>query len=260
MEVTILLSNTRDDKNGAINKKVITLKSLSEFRQQDPDFYKEQIDSNQWDIEKQITNQKAEMKSLESKKAAMLQDMKTAIQKEKQAWLVTKEEERKQAQEVGYKTGYDAGLEQAEKEYAALIEEANDIVEAAKRDYFQTIEKHEAAIIQLAITTAKKITKQQIAQSDTGITDIIKHAIVDLKERSNLSIYVHPADYDYVLMRKEELEELLEDGELISIHADDRMNQGDCVIKHPYGELEIGIDVQLKQIKAALEEKITENQ
>jgi len=90
--------------------------------------------------------------------------------------------------------------------------------------------------------------------------EIIKHALEDLKDRSNISIYVEPADYEFVSKRKEELEELLEADELISIYADQHLNQGDCVIKHPFGQLEVGIDVQLKQIKTALEEIVLENQ
>jgi len=260
VEVTISLSSSEDNRNSVTKHKVISLRDLSEFRQQQYNLYQEEMETEAWDIEKQLTHQRNEMETLERKKNKLLQDIKDSINKEKEAWQITKEEERKQAQNVGYKTGYDAGLEQAQKEYESLLEEVNKITKLAKDDYIKTVAKHEKAIIQLAITTAEKITKQHIAHSEDGMLEIIKHALEDLKDRSNISIYVEPADYEFVSKRKEELEELLEADELISIYADQHLNQGDCVIKHPFGQLEVGIDVQLKQIKTALEEIVLENQ
>ncbi len=260
MEVTISLSKSGDDKSNESNRKVISLKDLSDFHKHKPTTYKDQIETDQYDIESEITNRKQEIASLQSKKEILLQDIKTAIHKEKEAWLVTKEEEREEARNIGYKTGYDAGLEHVEKEYEQVISEANRMTELAKADYFKTIAKHEKAIIQLAMSAAEKITKNHLVATDYGITEILKHGLQDLKDKSDISTYVHPSDYEYVMKRKEELEELLEEGQLLSIYADDQMNTGDCLIKHPFGQVEIGIDVQLQQIKAALEENISENE
>src|SRR5699024_11282092 len=75
-------------------------------------------------------------------------------------------------------------------------------------DYFETIAKHENAIIELAIATAEKITKQHLAESITGMAEMVKDAIDDLQKRSNISLFVSPNDYEHVLSRKEELEAL----------------------------------------------------
>lgn len=257
--MTISLSSYDGKHNLAPNEKVISLREISDFRQPNPQVNGVVDESEQIDYEQEITERTNEIKSLEEKKEKLLQDMKQAIEKEKEAWLVTKEEERKQAQDVGYKTGYDAGLEEAKAEYTSLIEEANKIIENAQTEYFKTIANHEQAIIHLAITTAEKITKRQVSEAEDVLVEMIKHAVEDLQKRSNISIYVQPADYEFVMNGKEELEVLLEDGEIISIYADENLNPGDCVIKHPYGQLRIGIDVQLQQIKTALEEKLSEN-
>ncbi len=257
--MTISLSRYDRKDNFAPNEKVISLRDITDFRQPNSPTNGEPDESEQVDYEQQITERTNEIRTLEEKKEKLLQDMKQAIEKEKEAWLVTKEEERKEAQEIGYKTGYDAGLEEAKTEYSALIDEANKIIENAQTEYFKTIANHEQAILQLAITTAEKITKQQVSETEDTLVEMIKYAIDDLQKRSNISIYVQPADYEFVMNGKEELETLLEDGEIISIYADENLNPGDCVIKHPYGQLRIGIDVQLQQIKTALEEKLSEN-
>lgn len=237
--------------------KVITLKDLSEFRQRNTI---EQHELSSADLENEIIKRQNELDTLNEKKQNMIHDIQNAIQKEKDEWLAIKEEERKEAQEIGYKTGYDAGLEEAEKAYKSALEKVNNITESARKDYFDTIAKHENAIIALAITTAEKITKQYLKDSETGISTMVKEALEDLQKRSNISLYVNANDYEHVVSRKEELEELLEDGEIITIYNDEKLNDGDCFIKHPYGQLNISVDVQLKQIKSALLEKISERQ
>src|SRR5699024_1188556 len=108
------------------------------------------------------------------------------------------------------------------------------------------------------IATAEKITKQHLTEAVTGMVEMVKEAMEDLQKRSNISLFINPHDYEHVLSRKEELEELLEVGEIISIYNDERMHVGDRFIKHLYGQLYISVDVQLKQIKAALLEKTSE--
>jgi len=257
VEVTISLSNSTDRDGYNTSEKVITLKDLSEYRQTN---YTVPKDVTPSDIENEIIKRQNELESLKEKKQKLIQDMQTAIEKEKEAWLVTKEEERQAVQEIGHKTGYDTGLEKAKEEYSSALEKVNEITKSARTDYFETIAKHENAIIELAIATAEKITKQHLAESITGMAEMVKDAIDDLQKRSNISLFVSPNDYEHVLSRKEELEALLEEGEVISIYINERLNVGDCFIKHPYGQLNISVDVQLKQIKAALLEKISERQ
>lgn len=45
---------------------------------------------------------------------------------------------------------------------------------------------------------------------------------------------------------------------MISIYADQQLQEGDCTIKHPHGQVDVGIDLQLRQIKNMLAEKVAE--
>src|SRR5699024_7932494 len=117
-------------------------------------------------------------------------------------------------------------------------------------DYFETIAKHENAIIELAIATAEKITKQHLAESITGMAEMVKDAIDDLQKRSNISLFVSPNDYEHVLSRKEELEALLEEGEVSATYRNERLDVGDCFNKQPYGQHSISVDVRLRKIRA----------
>lgn len=260
VEETILLSKLTDQLKYSKNTKVISLKDVAQLNNQKSasDEYDEgeQYISYQMKIE----NSKHQLASLEQQKDKMLNDLKKAIDKEKQEWMNQKKVEEQQAKEMGYKIGFDQGREEALSEYAELIEKANKLVDASTEDYHRMIEKHEEAVIQLAIACAEKIIGLEMKENPTVFTSIVKKAIEELKDHSHVTIYVHPDDYPVLMKQKEELEQLLEDGEIISIYIDQQLNPGDCSIKHPFGQIDVGIDSQLEQIKIALEEKVMEKQ
>src|SRR5699024_1374071 len=90
VEVTISLYNPTNRGDYHTSEKVITLKDLSEFQQKS---YIE-AEATSTHIENEIVQRQNELELLAEKKQKMIQDIQTAIEKEKEAWLVTKEEER----------------------------------------------------------------------------------------------------------------------------------------------------------------------
>lgn len=259
MGETILLFNSSEDHLHKSNEKVISIKNLSEIKQSKKLNEKEVNLSNHETIQDQIEQKQQELLSLQAKKEQLIEDMKITIKKEKEAWVQTKEQERAEAQQVGFKTGYDAGQEEAMKTYDDQLTQANHLAETARTDYLRTIAKHEKTIVQLSIATAEKILHQKLEEDEQLLLEIVKQGIDELKNRSEIAIYLAPAHYEFVMERKEELESLLEDDETISVYVHQKMSQGDCLIKHAYGQIDVGIDVQLQQIKAALEEMVAEN-
>lgn len=254
------MSRLTDQLKNSKDTKVISLKEVAQLNNQ-------QLDSKEFDEKEQhityqmkIENSKQQLASLEQQKEKMLKDLKEAINQEKQEWINQKKIEEEQAKATGYKIGFDQGREEALAEYTELINQANQLVDAATEDYHRMIEKHEEAIIQLAIASAEKIIGLQIKEDSAVFSKIVKKAVEELKDHSHVTIYVHPDDYPILIKQKEELEQLLEDGEIISIYINQQLHPGDCSIKHPFGQIDVGIDSQLEQIKFALEEKIMEKQ
>lgn len=208
----------------------------------------------------EINNLEQQKKSLKNESEQILFDLRENMNQEKEAWQLEKETERKQAEEKGYEVGFQKGEESALQQYEALLEEANRIVEKATEDYHRTIEKHEQTIVTLSIKAAQKILKREIEADETYVTSIIRKAMEDLNELTNISIYVSPIDYELVLQQKTEIEQSMQDEETLSIYIDPKLTKGDCIINHPFGQIDISLDLQLQQIKDALEEKLTENE
>lgn len=58
--------------------------------------------------------------------------------------------------------------------------------------------------------------------------------------------------------QKEELEQIVRNDDVISIYTDRNLQEHSCIVKHPYGQIDVSIDTQLQQLKIALEEKVME--
>lgn len=239
-------------------EKVISIKKLNDIQRQQPNEKDAEVQSKQIVLKQEIAKLEKELQSLNSKKETMMTQLKTAIEKEKEAWQAKKEKEKQEAKEFGYKIGYDKGVHEAEREWSGRLQEVNQIAESARQDYYRTVEQHEEAIVQLAMHSAEKIIHDTLLEDESYFITIVKQAIEQLKNRTSLSITVHPAHYQQVMEQKEELEQLLEEGQLLSVFADKQLAKGACTINHPFGQIEVGIDVQLQQIKDALAEKLAE--
>lgn len=250
-EVTILLSNLSSG-----NKKVISIKKISEIFEEQPE--DEFVEADEVTLQLKVDQLRNEIKHLESQKEKTLEDLQQAIEQEKKLWQEQKEQEKQEAHDVGYKVGYDAGYEKVFEEHDALLTEANHIVQLAKEEFDQTISKYDHAIINLAIKVAEKITTKVIDEQPTYFQEIVENAIVDLKDSSNVEVYVHPSQYELIMSQKEELEQMVRNDDIISVYTDSQLEENSCLIKHLYGQIDVSVDTQLQQIKDALEEKIME--
>lgn len=250
--VTISLSNPSTN-----NKKVISIKKLAEIFEQETE-PEQFVEADEMTLQLKIDQLKQEINNLQLQKEKVLEDLQLAIKAEKEQWEEQKEIERQEAQEVGYKVGYDAGYEDVLEKHESLLTEANDIVQLAKEEFDKTVSKHEQAVINLAIAVAEKITAHTIDDNPDLFKQIVEGAILDLIDSSNVEIFVHPSQYEMMTSQKEELEQIVRNDDVISIYTDKNLNEHSCIIKHPFGQIDVSLDTQLQQLKAALEEKVME--
>ncbi|MCG1028700.1 flagellar assembly protein FliH [Virgibacillus halodenitrificans] len=217
------------------------------------------LDEVEKEISEQIDNLKLELEDLRNHKEMLLNETNAEIQQAKQNWETEKHAYIESAKKEGYQAGYKEGEEAAQHGYRTLIEQANSIVESAGLDYHTTIEKHEESIIELAVYTAEKILSQQLEKSPQSFLPIVKSAIRELKDQSVISIYLHPANYETVLEQKEELLQVLEEDVRLAIYINVEIPENGCLIKHPFGQMDAGIDTQLNELRQVLHEVSREN-
>lgn len=248
----ILLSNLFSEK-----RKVISIKKISDIQVVNEEPIENEAEAEIM-LQMKIDSLQQQINNLEEQKTKVLNDLQSAIENERQLWEEEKERTKKEAEELGYKVGYDAGYEEVFNKYSDLLNEANAIIDSSKLQYEKTLEKYEGTILHLSILVARRIMAQTINEDPNSFLPIVKNAIEELKDSSYVSIIIHPKQYELVVKQKEELEQTLREENVLSIYVDQDIGEYDCIIKHAYGQIDVSIDSQLQQIKKALAEKIAE--
>ncbi|MFB4475144.1 hypothetical protein ACDI16_19880, partial [Oceanobacillus caeni] len=69
----------------------------------------------------------------------------------------------------------------------------------------------------------------KIEEDSNAFFDIIKIAIKELQDQSDISIYLHPNKYSFVLDHKQELTQLLENNLKLSIYVKEELDVNACI-------------------------------
>ncbi len=210
-------------------------------------------------IQNEIRIATEQLDLLKGQQAKLIERTKNEIELEKGNWQQEKNEWIKKAEEEGYKRGYSTGEEQAFQEYRDLINQTNSIVKRANEEYHAIVAKSDESILNLAIYVAEKVLNQKIQEDSKVFLDIVKRAMKELQDQSDISIYLHPEKYTYVMEHKQELTQILENNMKLSIFVKEELDVNACIIEHAFGQIDASIDTQLNQIKQILQDVVQEN-
>lgn len=209
-------------------------------------------------LQNDVRTYERQISDLKKRKELLRQEIKHEIAQEKEQWEHEKKALMKEAHDKGYEDGFNIGKQESLNKYNALIDQANELIEQATKDYHATIEKSEEMIVDLAIHTAERIMQQKITDDPKNFLPIVSSAIHEIKDQSTISIYLHPNNYEVVLQQKAELADLLDGDTKLSIYINQHLKENDCMIEHPFGQIDASVDTQLIQIRKALQEFVME--
>jgi len=211
-------------------------------------------------IEKEIQSLRENLENLKQEKEDMLQSTKEEITLEKDNWEQEKQLLIKQGYQEGYDLGFAEGKKAAEKHYETLINQVNELENTAIKDYHRKLEKSDHDIVDLSVKIAEKIIKEELATDPTLLLNIVMAAISEIKDQSQISIYVHPNNYQSLMKQKSELMNTLDGDTKLSIFVNKKMTENECLIEHPFGQIDASIDTQLQQIRDILHQVTMEKQ
>lgn len=243
---TILLSNAQ-------HKKLIKLKPI------EINSPKISLVEKKEDTISELEAARAELAVIRKQQSELLTETTSKIDKARKDWEQERLQYVEQAKTEGYHAGYEIGKQESTDKYSKLLEKGNAVAEAALTDYHATIEQSEETILELAIRVAEKIICQQLTSNKAVFLPIVAEAIQEIKDQSVITIYLHPDNYQSVLNEKEELARLLDADTKLTIYTKADLAVNDCVIEHPFGQIDASIDTQLEQIRVVLQQLAMEN-
>lgn len=241
-----------------MNERLIKLRPI---KKSDTNIDKPADDSEdkQLSIKVDIENAYKELREVKEQQETLIEQTKAEVIEAKENWETEKQQYINQAQEEGYKKGFDLGKQESINQYKTLLTEANNIVKSATTDYHATIEQSDETILELAIRVAEKIIKKELRENPELFNSIVSTAIKEIKDQSSLTIYVHPSNYELVIQQKDEIDRLVGKDINVSVYINEDLNEDSCLIEHPFGRIDASVDTQLQELRRILLEVSMEN-
>lgn len=248
-EETILLS---DYKKQISIKPIESIIPPSNPNQQDENKVYQQLSET-------ILLQKQELASIEEQQEKRIEEADNQIKEARSQWEEEKQKLIEEAQKKGFQKGHEDGIREAFQQFESKLKEANHIIDIAKEDYHQTLEKQTESIVEISMTVANKILHQELKENPDYIMKLIQAAIEDVKLQPSITIIVYPDYYEEVHSHQDELQRLIGDSTKLSIHADANIRSTDCIIQYPHGQVETSVNTQLQKIREALMDYVMED-
>lgn len=150
--------------------------------------------------------------------------------------------------EIGYNEGYLNG----ENEAKALKNEAEQIISNAYIEKEQIERKIEPSLINLVIDISQKILTKAFEINPEIISLLIKKGLENVKDISNIKIYVSEKQYEYLIYNKDEIIGVDTNKNNIEILKNSSLEDDNCIIETEFGSIQCGAKEQFKGIKEAL--------
>ncbi|SDI93845.1 flagellar assembly protein FliH [Natribacillus halophilus] len=186
-----------------------------------------------------------------AERKAIHEDMETSRAELEQ----TMEKKYAAAKSAGEKEGFRAGEEKGYEAYRAIINDARDIVTLAREEYQHYLDGAEPVIIDVAMKLSEKILGEKLEQ-ETHWLQFVKQALQEVKNQSDVAVYVHPDRYEETVQQREEWLAILSNSERIRFFPDADLDKNDCIVETPYGRLAASLKDQLTALQTDLYEKL----
>ncbi len=154
--------------------------------------------------------------------------------------------------EEGHKEGYDIGYEEANETLQGLIEEKEKELLDIKETRKTLIENAEKDTIDLIISIVDQISYGSIKLNPELYAVLVRRGIENATIQNKVSIKVSTADYDNVMKNYDTIIASVESTKEVEILKDFSLEEGNCMIETEFGNINCGLDEQLKSIKESL--------
>lgn len=152
--------------------------------------------------------------------------------------------------ELGQSQGYAEGVRQAHQEQIETTQALLNLVENALTDASRLVHGIEQDIVELSIAIAEKIVEREVQVDSTLILGVIRAALAEVQETSNVHVRVHPLDFDLARARWEDAIPISL-GRRAELVPDELVERGGCIIETRVGHADAQPGTKIAQVAAS---------
>ncbi len=152
--------------------------------------------------------------------------------------------------ENGFRQGYDEGFEAGLREAQSLVEQAQNTLELAEKQFTDFLRASEPKLLALALEIASRILHEELSCDPSKNIDIVRKGMDALRDEKEFSLIVNPALLELMEESKEQLKK--ESGaSSVEIVGSTQIEDG-VVIQTPGGFLDATLKTQIENVAKAL--------
>ncbi|WP_436375778.1 flagellar assembly protein FliH [Cytobacillus sp. BC1816] len=255
----ILLSRLIKSSSSAVpkeEKKVISIRQLQSNLTPIEDAIEQNLARTDEELQAMLKSAREEAERIVNTARIDSENMTRQIEEQLKALDKEKQRVLEEARSEGFAAGADDGRKNGLREYSELIHMAREVVNSAKHDYQQHIESSEQTILNLGLKVAERILGEVLDKNGDQFLSIVKRAIKEAREYTEIQLHVHPMHYDLILSHKDELIRVFPKETDLYIYPDEELSNTSCIIESANGRIEASVDSQLEEIKRKLFEML----
>lgn len=150
------------------------------------------------------------------------------------------------AQNEGYTQGYEKGQLEAQ----SLVDEAEKIVQDAKKERQETLDKLEPEIIEMVIKICGKLIDEEVTYNKDTILVLIRKTLKKVStDTLDVAVKVSEEDFEYVTENKELITGNATAAESMKIIKDISLAPGSCIIETEFGSIACKVNETFEEMK-----------
>lgn len=155
------------------------------------------------------------------------------------------ENRERDAYEKGFESGEKAGFAMGEQRAMLLVERLEFLIKEVTTVKETLVRELEPQIVELAISTAKKILLKELTEDPASIVEMTKEALSRIERTGQVVIKINPALYDLFMKHKPDLLTIHND---IVFDVDSSVSRYGSVVRGPVEDIVTDLDEQLRNI------------
>ncbi len=158
----------------------------------------------------------------------------------------------KDSYERGISEGIRTGEDHVRKESRNSLESIQNQLKEVASLRKSIMEKAEKDVLMLALSIAEKIIHQEVTSHQDTVQNILKAAMRNILDRDNIKVRLHPQDFQYMMVNKEDFLLGFDGIKNIVFEEDGGIIRGGAIIETQFGEVDARIDRQFTEVKNLL--------
>jgi flagellar assembly protein FliH len=164
------------------------------------------------------------------------------------------DEIRRQAQDEGFREGYDLGRSKAETECGKACDQVAQLMESLDEGRRELFERHEQELIDLALEIAGKVVADRIERDDEAFMRIFRKAVEGLSGQKLVRLRVSERELQFATAHADYLRAMIPDAEKLEIQLVEGAPHGTLIVDTEDKSIDASADRQLDVIGQALED------